>query len=68
MTITITLANFEMTAPSQSALDAGWDWVNATDKQEIVNFCSANGEQLAEGDELVDEWMEIAAITKANAS
>ena len=70
MTITITLKEFEMTAPSQRSLDAGWDWYNSPDtsKQDMIDFCAAHGEDILEGDAstLVDEWAEIAAITYAN--
>tara|TARA_R110000744_G_scaffold99254_3_gene191678 strand:- start:433 stop:660 length:228 start_codon:yes stop_codon:yes gene_type:complete len=70
MTITITLNEFEMTAPSQESLGAGWDWCNSpeTSKQDMIDFCAAHGEDILEGDgnTLVDEWAEIAAITYAN--
>lgn len=69
MTITITLSDFEMTAPSQEALDAGWDWYNdpATTKQDMIVFCEAHGEDIVgEDGNLVHEWAEIAAITRAN--
>lgn len=70
MNITITLKEFEMTVPSQEALDAGWDWYNSpeTSKRDMIDFCAAHGENILESDgsTLVDEWAEIAAITYAN--
>jgi len=69
MTITITLKDFEMTAPSQAALDAGWLWYNApaTTKHDMINFCAAHGVNILGDDgQLVEEWAEIAAITRAN--
>ena len=70
MTVTITLKEFEMTALSQEALDAGWDWYNSPDtsKRDMIDFCAAHGENILENDgsTLVEEWAEIAAITYAN--
>ena len=70
MTITITLKEFEMTAPSQEALDAGWDWYNGPKrtKKEMIEFCAAYGENImkSDGSGLVDQWEEIVAITYAN--
>tara|TARA_R110001632_G_scaffold217348_1_gene345973 strand:+ start:161 stop:367 length:207 start_codon:yes stop_codon:yes gene_type:complete len=62
--------DMRMTTPSQESLDAGWDWYNSpeTSKQDMIDLCAAHGENILEsdGNTLVDEWAEIAAITYAN--
>ena len=70
MTITYTTeAGTELTAPSEEALERGWDWYNSpqTTKAEMIEFCAAHGVDIMEAPRtLVDDWAEIAAYTYAN--
>ena len=77
MSITfITETDRELTAPSEDALEKGWDFYNSPNntKQDFIEYCASHGIDLLEntddpyfndGQKLVDDWADVVAYTYA---
>jgi hypothetical protein len=70
MTITHTTeTGRELTAPSEEALEAGWEFYNASGntKADFAEYCAGHGIDILEGDGtvLVEDWAEVVAYTYA---
>lgn len=66
----------KLTAPSEEALEAGWDFYNnpKNSKEDFIKYCADHGVSIIEatddpyfnGEKMVDDWADVVAYTFAN--